>query len=237
VPTSTVSPSSTSFSVSTPSAGEGTSVSTLSVPISRMVSSMATASPMSLYQATTVPSVMLSPILGITTSTSSPEGAGDAASSESASRGVASASASSSASASEASSAASSAAASSSAGASAGGASSASTSAAAVSVSSVAMMVPTSTVSPSSTSVSVSTPPLGEGTSVSTLSVPISSRISSCSTSSPGCLCQAMTVPSVMLSPILGISTSTCAMISVVCRAVRMRGGGPGRRRVEGLPM
>ena len=226
VPTSTVSPSSTRLSVRIPSAGDGTSVSTLSVPISRSVSSTITRSPRSLYQAITVPSVMLSPILGITTSTSSPPVSGSGAADSFGSAVPVSASSASEADGSGEASAVASVSAS-----AAGGSSDVVAPAASGSVSTRAMMVPTSTVSPSSTSISVSTPPSGDGTSVSTLSVPISRRISSCSTRSPGCLCQAMTVPSVMLSPILGISTSTCAMGLVVCRTERVyrsgRGTGP----------
>src|SRR5258705_104815 len=72
VPTSTVSPSATSSSRTVPDAGAGTSVSTLSVEISTIVSSAFTASPTCLRQVTTVPSDTLTPICGMTTSTSVP---------------------------------------------------------------------------------------------------------------------------------------------------------------------
>ena len=50
-----------------PATGEGTSVSTLSVEISRIASSRATVSPGCLIQRTTVPSATLSPIWGMFT--------------------------------------------------------------------------------------------------------------------------------------------------------------------------
>ena len=72
-----------------------------------------------------------------------------------------------------------------------------------------ASTVPTSTVSPSWTRISATTPAPGLGTSVSTLSVEISSRVSSSSTVSPGCFSQRVTVPSETETPIWGITTST----------------------------
>jgi hypothetical protein len=66
---STVLPSSTVISESTPAAGEGISASTLSVEISRIGSSRLTESPIFFSQRTTVPSWMLSPIWGMMTST------------------------------------------------------------------------------------------------------------------------------------------------------------------------
>src|SRR5579875_2321649 len=68
VPTSTVSPSLTRISVSTPAAGDGTSESTLSVDTSKMTSSSATLSPTDLSQRVMVPSVTVSPSCGITMS-------------------------------------------------------------------------------------------------------------------------------------------------------------------------
>ena len=59
--TGTVSPSFTRISARTPSPGEGISVSTLSVEISKSGSSRFTRSPGFFSQRTTVPSVMLSP--------------------------------------------------------------------------------------------------------------------------------------------------------------------------------
>ena len=58
-----------------------------------------------------------------------------------------------------------------------------------------AMSTPTSTVSPSGTKISNKMPAAGAGTSVSTLSVPISKRVSSSSIASPTFLCHAITVP------------------------------------------
>jgi hypothetical protein len=68
VPTSTVSPSATKICVTTPSAGLGTSVSTLSVEISSSGSSRPMASPTSLSHLVIVPSETETPIWGITTS-------------------------------------------------------------------------------------------------------------------------------------------------------------------------
>ena len=64
------------------------------------------------------------------------------------------------------------------------------------------------TVFPSSTSTSASVPAAGDGISVSTLSVEISNSGSSRSTLSPGFLSHLVKVPSTMLSPIWGITTS-----------------------------
>ncbi len=68
VPTSTVSPSCTRICVTTPSAGLGTSVSTLSVEISSNGSSRPIASPTWRSHFVTVPSETETPIWGITTS-------------------------------------------------------------------------------------------------------------------------------------------------------------------------
>src|SRR5579883_3323262 len=67
-PTSTVSPSGTRISRSTPSAGDGTSESTLSVDTSNRGSSRATVSPTAFIQRVIVPSVTVSPSCGIVTS-------------------------------------------------------------------------------------------------------------------------------------------------------------------------
>ena len=69
VPTSTVSPTGTRISATTPDAGDGTSVSILSVEISQIVASASIRSPGSTRQATTVPSATDTPIWGIVTST------------------------------------------------------------------------------------------------------------------------------------------------------------------------
>src|SRR3954451_4556312 len=67
-PTSTVSPSCTRICVTTPDAGLGTSVSTLSVEISRSGSSASTVSPSRFSHFVTVPSETDTPICGIATS-------------------------------------------------------------------------------------------------------------------------------------------------------------------------
>src|SRR5437763_14760345 len=72
------------------------------------------------------------------------------------------------------------------------------------------------TVVPSCTRTSASTPALGEGISVSTLSVEISKSGSSRSTRSPGFLSHFVRVPSTMLSPIWGITTSVMSVLSFV---------------------
>ena len=71
-----------------------------------------------------------------------------------------------------------------------------------------ASTAPTSTVSSSSALISSSVPATGEGISVSTLSVETSSSGSSTATSSPTCLSQRVTVPSVTDSPSAGRLTS-----------------------------
>src|SRR5256714_11244310 len=84
--------------------------------------------------------------------------------------------------------------------------------AAAAPVSILASTVPTSTVVPTSTSISATRPLAGDGTSVSTLSVEISTTISSASTRSPGCFRHSTTVPSATDTPIWGIVTSATAL-------------------------
>src|SRR5664279_2843676 len=71
-----------------------------------------------------------------------------------------------------------------------------------------ARVTPTSTVSPSSTRMEVSTPAAGDGTSESTLSVDTSNRGSSLATVSPTALSHLVMVPSVTVSPSWGIVTS-----------------------------
>src|SRR5271165_6836451 len=77
-----------------------------------------------------------------------------------------------------------------------------------------ATMVWIGTVWPSGILISFSTPAEGEGISASTLSVEISNRGSSRSTLSPGFLSHLVMVPSKMLSPIWGITTSTAMGLS-----------------------
>src|SRR5579862_2518358 len=69
------------------------------------------------------------------------------------------------------------------------------------------------TVLPSSTRISESVPAAGEGISVSTLSVEISNSGSSRSTWSPAFLSHLVSVPSTMLSPIWGITTSVIKLL------------------------
>jgi hypothetical protein len=70
--TGTVSPSPARSSFTTPVAGAGTSVSTLSVEISTIVSSASIVSPTFFAHRVIVPSDTLTPIWGITTSTRVP---------------------------------------------------------------------------------------------------------------------------------------------------------------------
>src|SRR6188508_214003 len=67
VPTGTVVPSGTRICVMNPSPGDGISIETLSVSMSRMISSTATLSPTFFFQLATVPSVTVSPSCGINT--------------------------------------------------------------------------------------------------------------------------------------------------------------------------
>src|SRR5687768_7195369 len=67
VPTATVVPSGTRICVMNPLLGDGISIETLSVSMSRMISSAATWSPTFLCQLATVPSVTVSPSCGINT--------------------------------------------------------------------------------------------------------------------------------------------------------------------------
>uniref|UniRef100_A0A6J7PR77 Unannotated protein n=1 Tax=freshwater metagenome TaxID=449393 RepID=A0A6J7PR77_9ZZZZ len=65
-------------------------------------------------------------------------------------------------------------------------------------------MVPTAMVSPSLARISINVPAIGEGTSVSTLSVEISNNGSSAATESPIFLNHRRMVPSVTVSPSCG---------------------------------
>ena len=93
-----------------------------------------------------------------------------------------------------------------------------------------ASTAPTATVSPSAARIFVTVPVVGAGTSASTLSVEISTRVSSAETSSPSCLCHSRTVPSVTESPICGITTCT-----VVFTAIQPPTLHPVRGRAERL--
>src|SRR5687767_2492114 len=98
-----------------------------------------------------------------------------------------------------------------------------------------ASTVPTSTVSPSCTTICWSVPSAGLGTSVSTLSVEISSSGSSRATWSPGCLSHLVIVPSETETPICGITTSVCVPV-LTCPSRSVRRQLPQRlQHVAGL--
>src|ERR1051326_6698533 len=80
----------------------------------------------------------------------------------------------------------------------------------------VATTVLIGTVWPSLTLISFSTPAVGDGISASTLSVEISKSGSSRSTLSPGFFSHLVIVPSKILSPIWGITTSA-AIALLLC--------------------
>ncbi len=78
-----------------------------------------------------------------------------------------------------------------------------------------AMRVFTGTVSPSLARISRTIPDAGDGISVSTLSVEISTIVSSASMWSPTCFIQRVIVPSDTLTPICGITTSTTVPVAM----------------------
>src|SRR5579859_1079023 len=80
------------------------------------------------------------------------------------------------------------------------------------------------TVWPSLTLISLSTPADGDGISASTLSVEISKSGSSRSTLSPGFFSHLVIVPSKMLSPIWGITTSAAIAFSLWCNSNELEG-------------
>ena len=204
--------------MSVPAAGAGSSTSTLSVEISTIVSSAATASPGCLCHSRIVPSVTDSPACGVTMSTTLPSAAGAAgaplpwASTWSASLVAASAACS------------------------VPGTGSPSTDVSppsAVAGASPLTLIwartcPTSTVSPSATRILAIVPAAGEGTSASTLSVETSTSVSSASTASPTALRHSRMVPSVTDSPIWGIVTSI-----VVPTAIFVESSGAFPLRVQ----
>jgi hypothetical protein len=155
-----------------------------------MGSSRATVSPTFLSHLVRVPSVMDSPICGIRTSVPGPEVSGAGGGMASSTAAVATAAGVT---------------------VSSFGAASAGAGAAGAAVPESLMsqtMVPTWTVAPSWTLISPRVPAAGEGISASTLSVEISKRGSSRATVSPGFLSHLVSVPSVMDSPIWGMTTS-----------------------------
>jgi hypothetical protein len=76
-----------------------------------------------------------------------------------------------------------------------------------------AITVPTGTVSPSATRISVRVPEIGDGTSVSTLSVETSNSGSSAATVSPTFLNHLVIVPSVTVSPSCGSVMSAMVLL------------------------
>ena len=81
-----------------------------------------------------------------------------------------------------------------------------------------------STVSPSAAWIFTTVPAAGAGTSASTLSVEISTRVSSSATVSPSCLCHSRMVPSETESPIAGMATSTVVLTAIAAlRPYRVR--------------
>src|SRR3954470_1278103 len=72
---------------------------------------------------------------------------------------------------------------------------------------------PTGTVTPTSTRISATRPAVGDGISVSILSVEISTIVSSRSIQSPGFFFQSAMVPSATETPICGMVTSTEVLV------------------------
>src|SRR5450756_1197280 len=261
-PTGTVSSSATRISCSTPAIGDGISVSTLSVEISSRGSSSATLSPTCLSHRVTIPSVTDSPSAGITTRSLGPTASVSTAGASTAGASTAGAStagaSTAGASTAGASTAGASTAGASTAGASTAGAGASSAGAAGSAAGSVVVVgvvgaasalapvpmiasgAPTATVSSSATRICSSTPPNGEGISVSTLSVETSTKGSSTATVSPTCLSQRVTVPSVTLSPSAGIVTESdmTECLLLVCgsaMSVQRLAGQRKMRLAEGL--
>ena len=200
MPTGTVSPAATRISSSTPSYGLGISESTLSVDTSNSGSSNSTVSPTFFSQELMVPSVTVSPSLGMVMSCTMPAGAPrPVTSSDGPSEPPICGAAGSP-----------------SAGPPAAarwcvadgsrfsmGASRTTPPGGTIRTSGV----PTGTVSPACTRISAITPSYGLGISESTLSVDTSNSGSSNSTASPTCLSQLVSSPSVTVSPNLGMVT------------------------------
>ena len=179
-PTAAVASAGTTIESSTPLAGDGISVSTLSVETSSSGSSTVTLSPTLFSQRVTVPSVTLSPSAGSTIGVAAAVAVcdvGAAGAGAGAGVGVAGAAA----------------------GAGAAGTAPASPM--------IATTPPTATVLSVAATISRSTPLAGDGISVSTLSVETSRSGSSTLTVSPTFLSQRVTVPSVTLSPSAGMVT------------------------------
>ncbi len=78
-----------------------------------------------------------------------------------------------------------------------------------------ASTAPMPMVSPSAAWIFTTVPVSGAGTSASTLSVEISTRVSPSATSSPSCLCHSRMDPSETESPIGGMTTSTVVLTAI----------------------
>ena len=213
-PTATVESTGTSIAKMVPVAGEGISVSTLSVETSSSGSSTLMVSPTFLSQRVTVPSVTLSPRAGILTTTPAEEPATGAtgATDSTVSTGATGATG---VGAGVGAGAATGVGAGAATGVSTGAAGVAATGALAVEASPMtASSAPTATVESTGTTMRVRIPDAGDGISVSTLSVETSRSGSSTLTNSPSALSQRVTVPSVTLSPSAGIVTENDIVIS-----------------------
>ncbi len=239
-PTATVSSCRTRISRRVPAAGDGISVSTLSVDTSSSGSSASTVSPTFFSQRVTVPSVTLSPSAGMATTVPCALPVGASPPADGASAGWPPSEAGAGADPEPP------------AGASVSGSFSvdgASTSAdgwlsgtasagcwppvppvSSPSPAITASSLPTSATSSAATTIRLSTPLAGDGISVSTLSVETSSSGSSASTRSPSFLSQRVTVPSVTLSPSRGMVTDT----GIWCYSLS-RARGATAPRVAGL--
>ena len=218
------------ISSSVPATGDGISVSTLSVETSSSGSSTATSSPTFFSQRVTVPSVTDSPSAGRVIDVLSPpplagfsSAAGSCAAGAASAAGASSCAGAASLSASGVSSPAGNSPVSSticsscsaffsdscsSWGWASGSAVSLASAALSPSSPMTARTAPTSTVVSSSALISSRVPAIGEGISVSTLSVETSRSGSSTATVSPTCFSQRVTVPSVTDSPRAGRVTS-----------------------------
>ena len=191
-----------------PVAGEGISVSTLSVETSRRGSSTLMVSPTFLSQRVTVPSVTDSPSAGIVTTTPAPADTGTATTGAGASATTGAATGASAARGATTTTGVS----------TTGAATTGATGAAATPSSITASSAPTATVESMATTMRVRVPETGEGISVSTLSVDTSRRGSSTLTWSPSFLSQRVTVPSVTDSPSAGMVTEKVIALSPITR-------------------
>ncbi len=229
-PTVTVSPSSARISVIVPSAGAGSSMSTLSVEISTTVSPSLTVSPTLTDHSRIVPSVTDSPPVGVTMSITPTSSGASAAAWPSASVAAASGISSCAGQRRRLGGRV----ADSPVGGWRGRAGARRRCRRAIVVAISASSAPTATVSPSAAWMRTIVPATGEGTSASTLSVEISTSVSSTAIESPSCLCHSSTVPSATESPMAGITTwivLASTAISFNCNACESAQMRPARRR------